>query len=120
MKKIYIIILFLGILNFMIPYMQSTGWFPYGYQGDGEHYQIDGNGFIQTSEGVFEEVSGYSFSTISSFDLDTFITIGGAIVFGVALAKAFHSAAPLAVTLFLAIFINLYRNFLFKYRRFHL
>ena len=110
MKKIYIIIFFLFILNLMIPYMQSLGWFPYGYTGDPDHYKVNDEGLIETSEGTFEDVSGYSFGDISSFDLDTLATIGGAIVFGLLFAKLFHSPAPIAVTLFLAVFINIWRN----------
>lgn len=110
MKKIYVFILFLAFMNVMIPYMDSLGWFPYSYDYDPDHYNVDDEGMIETSEGVFEDVSGYNFGDVTSFDLDTLATIGGAIVFGIAFAIMFRSPAPIAVTLFLAIFINIWRN----------
>ena len=103
MKFIYTILFFMIFLNIATFLFIGLGIFPYSIASGG-NYSEDMSG-----EELFEDLSDADFDDIASLAI-TNIDLIAIIAGGGALAWLTHSPAPLAVGIFLGIFINTFRR----------
>lgn len=98
--------MFFNVFMFMFA---SMGIFTYEYQTDSSDYDLDDPDNMNATD-VFEDVSGQSVGGLLSLDMVSWIAMGGVIAASIALAALFRSPYPVAVGLFLATFINIYKS----------
>lgn len=111
MKIIYKIILFLLLINIFIPLVKSLNIFPNEGEGDSQYYQLDNPENAGDESEVFERTSGYEVESLfSASSMSDLSVLFGALFLGGIVALITHSIAPIAISLFLGTFINLYRN----------
>jgi len=104
MKFIYVIILFLVFFNLASILVAGLGIIPYEYTIMGDLYTEDASG-----ETVFANLSNVSFENAADMMLGNASVIA-LIVGGGVLAWITHSPAPLALALFLGVFITTFKR----------
>jgi len=87
----------------------NMGIFTYEYQMDSPEYNLDDPNNMNATD-VFEDVSGQDIGGLLSLDMVSWVAMGGVIAASVVLAALFRSPYPVAVGLFLATFINIYKS----------
>lgn len=103
MKTIYKIIMYLMLFNIFMYLVPSLNIFPSGYSGNEQNYNIIGeDGEIISAEGLFEGISGSTFTGLLGLILSA--GLGGL------LAILTKQTAPIAVGLLAGTIITIYTS----------
>ena len=109
MKIVVKIILFLILINIFIPMVKSLNIFDAVPNSEDTHYNLE-DGVPDESQ-VFEDIAEVDpeslFASSSMEDLGILL---GSLFLGGIVALITHSIAPIAISLFIGTFLNIYRN----------
>ena len=103
MKTIYKLIMYLMLFNIFMYLIPTLGIFPSGFSGDETNYSVTGeSGEVVSAEGLFENISGDTFTGLLGLILSA--GLGGL------LAILTKQTAPIAVGLLAGTIITIYTS----------